>query len=947
MELYDKKQLRAWVAGSKLETCIGVLLKLSETLPDKSISGAIIKISARFKKYENDLNSGTRSAAAMSREFNRLTAALLNLIEALPLSEGHLSHIYDLPLPRNNHFQGRAADLEQIHNYFTRNWVVVLTGIGSIGKTQLANEFSHRAKVDRAYQYIFWLSADTAADHLSPDEQEQTHPESLLQSAARIAQTLDLEEKDVSTKDTILKSLFNWLKNHHNWLLVIDNVRQWKTIEDFVLLKDFGHILITTQRMENTGLYVRRIDVGKMGKADGQELLLSRSHHRFEQLPPDEQAALEKIAEQIDGLPLALIHAAFYIDTRKCSFEEFLELYINNPIPILKIPGGNIPGEYEETILTTWSMALDSIRQSHAEAIQLLEFFAFCHPDGLHEHILEKGGHLMGLSFDASPKNKFLFLETFRFIADFSLVQKDTSDRFLMHRLVQLIIRTNLPAPAYSNWMKRLLHFYSQLFPDPVHSNADWCEALIPHVLEFAQHFDAQAPERPDVAFSTLFARAIKYLASRAQFEKALQLYTFAKRQIEDHYGKAAPELLPAYNEAISVLITLGGHQEAAVLLKVAADLLPDKHPTIALEMQINQGLVHKSEGNYAQAEALLEDAGKQALALKNLPLHAVAVNRLGMLYFARAQNEPAEAAALLQKAEICYKNAWQVRHKLFPSNSPQMAELHNNLALLQSRTDAAEAKRLFERAFGIYKKAYGAEHPDFGFCCYNFGLLHFHLGELQASKHYLLESLGIWERLNIPESVPGAKQERNLVVVKILDSLLAILLSDPENKQQLEEAIAYCQRILAIYRRELREETLAILNYLNVLGHLQRLAGLWNEGDKTYEEAGVLLGELPDAPKVMAARIYNNYGVLCLEMKDRNRALRYFGLAMEAWEQDVAGQAENQEEYRNFLANAFSFLNEDPHYKDVAERIYSRLATLNQEMEEDTQQNEAGKKSE
>ena len=96
-----------------------------------------------------------------------------------------------------------------------------------------------------------------------------------------------------------------------------------------------------------------------------------------------------------------------------------------------------------------------------------------------------------------------------------------------------------------------------------------------------------------------------------------------------------------------------------------------------------------------------------------------------------------------------------------------------------------------------------------------------------------------------------------------------------------------------------------------------------------------------------MAARIYNNYGVLCLEMKDRNRALRYFGLAMEAWEQDVAGQAENQEEYRNFLANAFSFLNEDPHYKDVAERIYSRLATLNQEMEEDTQQNEAGKKSE
>ncbi|NUO02778.1 MAG: tetratricopeptide repeat protein [Saprospiraceae bacterium] len=936
MELYDKKQLRAWVAEGKLETCIGALLKLSEQLPQKSISGAIVKISARYKKYESDQNSGTRGPATLSREFNRLTAALLNLIEGMPLREGSPSYLYDLPLPRNNHFQGRAADLAEINNHFTRNWVVVLTGIGSIGKTQLANEFAHRAKAEKTYEYIFWLSADTAADHLSPGESESLHPESLLQSAARIAQTLDLEEKDVSTKDTILKSLFNWLKTHNNWLLVIDNVRQWKTIDDFIPLKECGHILITTQRVENTGLHIRRIDVGKMDKEDGRQLLLSRSHHRLQELPPAEQSAVEKIAEAIDGLPLALIHAAFYIDTRKCSFEEFLELYINNPIPILKIPGGTIPGEYEETILTTWSMALDSIRQSHAEAIQLLEFFAFCHPDGLHERVLEKGGYLMGPAFDASAANRFFFLETFRYIADFSLVQKDTSDRFIMHRLVQLIIRSNLPANAYHSWQKRLLYFYSQLFPDPVHNNADWCEALIPHVLEFAQHFDARSHETPNTAFSLLFARAIKYLASRAQFEKALQLYAFAKRQIEDHYGKDTPELLPVYNEVISVLVTLGGNREAAVLLNIAAGLLQEKPSSIGLEMQINQGLVYKSEGNFVQAEAMLEDAAKQALALKNLPLHAVAANRLGMLYFAQAQNVPDEAEALRQKAETCYKNARRVRHKLFPPNSAQMAELHNNLALLQSQANPAEARRLFERAFEIYKKAYGAEHPDFGFCCYNYGLLHFHLGELSDSKRYLLEALGIWERLNIPESVPSAQQERNLVVIKILDSLLAILLNDPENKQQLNEAIVYCERILAIYQRDFQEETLSLLNYLNILGHLQRLAQRWVEGDKTYEEAGILLEEFTAAPKLMAARIYNNHGVLCLEMQDRKRALRYFSLAMDAWEQDPAGQAENQEEFRNFLANAFSFFHEDPHYRSISERIYSQLALLNQEIEKD-----------
>ncbi len=939
MEPYNKKQLRAWVAEGKLGTCIEAMMKLSDALPQKSLSG-VIKISARFSQYENDQNAGTKSETALSLEFNRLTAALLRLIEAMPVREERLLHIYDLPLPRNNHFQGRADDLIQISHYFTRNWVVVLTGIGSIGKTQLANEFAHRSKSDQVYDYIFWLSADTAADHLSPGEPEDPHsrPEALLQSAARIAQTLDLEEKDVSTKDTILKSLFSWLKNHHNWLVVIDNVRQWKTIEDFIALKDFGHILVTTQRLENTGLHVRRIDVGKMGQEDGRKLLLSRSHRSFQELPASEQAAVEKIVEEIDGLPLALIHAAFYIDTRKCSFEEFLELYINNPIPILRIPGGDIPGEYEETILTTWGMALDSIRQSHAEAIQLLEFFAFCHPDGLYEFVLEKGGRLMGTSFDASPKNRFEFLETFRYIADFSLVQKDTSDRFIMHRLVQLIIRSSLPEAAYRNWMLRLLHFYGELFPDPVHANVDWCEALIPHVLEFAQHFDAQPPEAPDALFSTLFARAIKYLASRAQFEKALQIYTFAKRQIERHKGKEAPELLPVFNEAISVLVTLGGHEEAQALLIRASGLVPENSSVIGLELQINQGLVYESQGNYTQAEALLEEAGKQAAAMKNLSLQAIAVNRLGMLYFARAQNEPQQAQVWRNKADSCYQIAGRIRRKLFPANSTQMAELHNNQALLQSGEDTAEARRLFERAFDIYKKAYGAEHPDFGFCCYNCGLLYFHLGELAHSQRYLLEALRIWEGLSIPESLPSAKRERNLVVVKILDSLLAILLNDTDHAKA-PEAIGYCKRILNIYRHELQEETLAILNYLNILGHFQRLAKLWQEADKTYEEAVLLLDEMPDVPKVMAARIYNNYGVLCEEMEDRNRVSKYFGLAMDAWEQGAATQLENQEEYRNFLANAFSFLNEDPRYKDVAERIYRQLAVLNEDMERKKQE--------
>jgi len=927
----NTKRLRDLIADGKLEACIDAMVDLIDTLENQALVQTIIAISARYNKYEDDTNAGTVSAASLRREFNSLTKAVLKTVNALPANAGHPVQVYDLPLPRNNHFQGRAVGLAEISNYLQENWVVVLTGIGSIGKTQLANEFAHRAKKEGRYDYIFWLSADTAAEHLSADEIQETNPsrpEALLQSAARIAQALNLEDKDISTKDTILKSLIAWLKVHRNWLVIIDNVRQWEAIEEFILLKDLGHILLTAQRSRNTG-HIWPIHVGKMEKADGRELLLSRAH-RLHQLSPEEEAAVEKIIAAIDGLPLALIHAAFYIDTRKCSFAEFLDLYASNQLHILKIPDGNLPGDYEGTILNTWSMAFNIVRESNAEAVELLEFFAFCHPDGLNEHILQRGGHLLGKAFDASPANLMYFTEVFRHIADFSLVQKDTSKRFIMHRLVQLIIRSNLSESRYQKWLNDLLNFYAELFPEPLLENIDWCETLIPHVLEFAQYFESQNTQAPDATFSRLFARAIKYLASRAQFEKALQLYAFAERQILNHKDEQASELLAIYSETASVFVTLGGQKEAAELLYKAQQLLSEEYPNITLELQINQGLVCKAQGAYELAEELLETAARQALQKKNMLLYAVAANQLGMLYFMRSQNETKQAQTLRRKASQCYKNAERTRRKLFPEDSTPMAELYNNLALLQSaQKGTAEAKRLFARAFDIYKKAYGAEHPDFGFCCYNRGLLHFHIGELEESKRYLMEALGIWERLSIPERLPSAKEERDLVVLKILDSLLAILLRDLDKPGQLQEASIYCKRILAIYEDRFDTEYLAMLNYLNVLGHVQRLAKEWHDAYRSYEEAILLLEDHPDLPTLDVARTYNNYAVLCQEMTDKERAFQYFVMAKEAWQKDEASQKANEEEYRNFLANAFGIFEEDPRHEELAAEIYGILSLL------------------
>ena len=77
--------------------------------------------------------------------------------------------IWNIPYRRNLFFTGRETLLTHVHNHLTSSKAAALTqaqaisGLGGIGKTQIALEYAYRYKQE--YQAIFWVRAHHTVGH--------------------------------------------------------------------------------------------------------------------------------------------------------------------------------------------------------------------------------------------------------------------------------------------------------------------------------------------------------------------------------------------------------------------------------------------------------------------------------------------------------------------------------------------------------------------------------------------------------------------------------------------------------------------------------------------------------------------------------------------------------------------------------------------------------------
>jgi hypothetical protein len=289
----------------------------------------------------------------------------------------------------------RKAELAEIHKALSGDGsrrAVVLHGLGGIGKTQLSVAYAKRHK--DSYSAIFWLNIK--------DE------DSLKQSFAKIARQISQEHpsasllSNVDTKENlgeVADAVKTWLSlpNNTRWLMIYNNYDIPKLpgntdpaavdIRKFLPESYQGSIIITTRSSQvEIGI---PIQVRKLGNVGDSLAILSNASRREELmngmsflkffttaltyiLDPD----AVRLAEELDGFPLALATAGAYLNQVSIGFADYLRLYKESWAKLQKMSPEL--GSYEDrTLYSTWQISFDYVEQRNPLSAKLLRLWAY------------------------------------------------------------------------------------------------------------------------------------------------------------------------------------------------------------------------------------------------------------------------------------------------------------------------------------------------------------------------------------------------------------------------------------------------------------------------------------------------------------------------------------------------------------------------------------------
>lgn len=180
-------------------------------------------------------------------------------------------NLFDAPEIADSLFVGRGAEIQDMERILlpgsdsSLRKILVLGGMGGIGKTQLSIAYTKKHRND--YTSVFWLNATS----------EFTLRSSLRQLARR---ALAVEDIDKVSDEIIWVRVSNWLceLNNSRWLLVYDNYDEPDAydITKFYPPVVHGSIIVTTRlpsKVNGSAVLVRSLKEEK----DSLQILSSRS----------------------------------------------------------------------------------------------------------------------------------------------------------------------------------------------------------------------------------------------------------------------------------------------------------------------------------------------------------------------------------------------------------------------------------------------------------------------------------------------------------------------------------------------------------------------------------------------------------------------------------------------------------------------------------------------
>lgn len=695
----------------------------------------------------------------------------LNVVppHAPALPEGS-SRLFD----SNPLFVGRKAELHDLARVLKgeaggsmRPTTAAATGMGGMGKTQLAVEFAHRYGPFFAGG-VYWFSFAV------PDAIEGQ----IAACGAAMPEMPDhYHDLDLPTQVALVQQA--WQRPLPR-LLIFDNCEDEALLMRWRPTTGGCRTLLTSRRQVwDLSLNVQPLVLYKLPSDESIELL-----RKFRPDLPAASPLLKDIAHELGDLPLALHLAGSYLKDRHRAItpERYLEqlrapLLLDHTSLHWKTL---LPADYVPDIVRTFALSYDQLCAEEAIDVMAQRLLAsiacFAPGEGVPWSLLVSsvaGDDDEEIELAADALNRLLAL---------GLVEEVDQEAIRIHRLIALYVAHRAPdlmsdaqkaieavvaeAAEQANqadlpgrllpWQLHLRHITDNAIARSSEMAALLCNALGYHLnsngdLRGAKEYFEQAliinrkllgDEDAETASSLnnlgYALRAIGDLkGAREHIEEALAI----RRKL---HGDEHLETASSLNNLGSVLRAMGDleaakrHIEQALVIN--RKLLGDEHPATATNLN-NLGSVLQDLGDLRGAQAYIEQALR--LNRKRLgdehPTTASSLNNLG--YVLRAMGD-------LEGARGYVEQALAIRRKLLGDEHPATATSLSNLgSVLQELGDLEGAKHHVEQALSIRRKLLGDEHPDTASSLNNLGTVLLELGDLRGAKEHIEQALAILER--------------------------------------------------------------------------------------------------------------------------------------------------------------------------------------------------------
>ncbi|WP_436800904.1 tetratricopeptide repeat protein [Streptomyces avermitilis] len=643
----------------------------------------------------------------------------LNVVQRAPQEPAPWPHQVGVIPLRARSFQHRTA-VEQLRTKVdsggTAVLAQVLTGMGGVGKTQLAADYAHTAWENRSeavgLDVLVWNTASTR--------------EAIVTGYAQAG--VELCRADPGDPEKAARSFLAWLTPKTGakpcrWLIVLDDVTDPADLRGlWPPASEHGRTLVTTRRRDAALVGDGRhlIHVGLFTEAQAVTYL-ARSLRACGRHEPAEQLAA--LARDLGYLPLALAQAFAYLIDADLDCVAYRELLADRATKLADAAPDALPDDHVAPVAAAWSLSFDRADTLRPAGLArpMLQLAAMLDPNGIPNSVLasepavaylaqhrtvgqedtaEPLGHL-------SPREAMLAFRTLHRLSLIDHTPQTPHQAVRVHQLIQRAVRDDLARDEYNQAAIAAADALVSVWPD-IPRDTQLEQSLRANSTALSQCAEEALCHRD--AHHVLF-RVGKSLGDTGQISAARDHFEQLVETFSRHLGPDHPDTLAARGNLVQWQGQAGDAAGAVdafrQLLDQAVQILGPDHPhtlTTRNHLAFYQGRAGDAAGAAAAAQVLLQDQ----LRIYG-PEHPNTFTTRGNIASWKSEaGDPAGAAEALE-------NLLKDQLRIFGPHHPDTLVTRSALAGCRGQAgDPAGAAGDMERVVQCMLQVLGPDNPEF-----------------------------------------------------------------------------------------------------------------------------------------------------------------------------------------------------------------------------------------